>query len=107
MSSGCSPRENAKLAQDRAGLSRAHTYFEDEPARRAATRLMTRDEARRIAANIAKLPELVKHIRPRPYRLSPCNVTCSALRMYQASVSSTVHAVGKRRVSIVRLALLV
>jgi hypothetical protein len=41
------------VIRDNSGQKLTHVYFEDEPGRRSAAKLLTKDEARRIAANIA------------------------------------------------------
>jgi hypothetical protein len=48
------------VVHDHNGQALAYVYFEEELSRRLAAKLLTKAEARRIAANIAKLPELFR-----------------------------------------------
>ena len=48
------------IVSDANGQKLAFVYFEDGPGRRSAAKLLTKDEARRITVNFARLLELLR-----------------------------------------------
>jgi len=45
------------VVRDHNGQPVAYVFFEEKPSRRSAAEPLTKDEARRIVANIAELPD--------------------------------------------------
>jgi hypothetical protein len=52
--------EESYEVQDAVGLPLASVYFENETIRQTSTRRLSKDEARRVAAQIARLPTLLR-----------------------------------------------
>ena len=51
---------NYYVVRDADGQQLAYIYYSNDPARRSAAKSLTKDEARRTASNIAKLPNLLR-----------------------------------------------
>jgi hypothetical protein len=55
--------DESVVVANAAGYPLAYVYHEDERGRRTVTRRLTREDARKLATQIARLPELLDELR--------------------------------------------
>jgi hypothetical protein len=75
-------RQESFIVKDANGQQLAYLYFEDEPQRQMSMKRLSRDEARGIAVNFVKLPDLL--LQPQERRASMVMVVKAVLDAHRA-----------------------
>ena len=88
------------IVRDNNGQALAYVYFGTEPGRRRAANLLTRDEARRIAVNIARLPRWLESGKaPQAWGLAGASPTVSYARWLEDQPYAPIEAECLARVN--------